>query len=290
MTLNQLEYFCAVSRLQNITRAAEELFVTQPTISLSIRELEKELHTRLFLHEKNRISLTKEGQAFYEKVLPIVQQCHEVKIEFTSPGEKPLTIGIPPLMSTVFFPRLTNAFQQEYPIRVQLFEYGSNRARDLIDEGKLDVAVVNMDFYNIDHFNNFEMLKDRYVYVVSKTHRYAKEEAITMEMLKDEPIILFNTDSVQNTSVISRFTANHMKPDILMYSSQLGTILNYVRSGTCGAFLYQSIAVNPRDFVEIPLSPEMTGRFGMIWKKGAFLPDRAEKFLRFAKKHLDMFQ
>lgn len=289
MTLNQLEYFCAVSRLQNITRAAEELYVTQPTISLSIRELEKELHTRLFLHEKNRISLTKEGQSFYQSVLPIVQQCHAVKVEFTSLEEKPLTIGIPPIMSTVFFPRLTNAFQKENNVKVQLFEYGSNRARDLIDQGKLDVAVVNMDFYDIDHFNNFEMLRDQYVYCVSRTHRYAKEEAITIEMLKDEPIILFNTDSVQNMSVISRFTANHIRPDILMYSSQLGTILNYVRSGTCGAFIFKSIAVNPRDFAEIPLYPEMTGRFGMIWKKDSFLPNRSEKFIRFVRNHLDLF-
>ena len=63
MKLVQLEYFCAVCRYHSITRAAEELYVTQPTISVAIRELEKELKLRLFHHEKNRISITQEGEA-----------------------------------------------------------------------------------------------------------------------------------------------------------------------------------------------------------------------------------
>lgn len=53
MTLNQLEYFCAVCRYHSITRAAESLFVSQPTISASIRNLEKEFHLRLFTHGQN---------------------------------------------------------------------------------------------------------------------------------------------------------------------------------------------------------------------------------------------
>ena len=67
MTLNQLEYFCAVCRYHSITRAAESLFVSQPTISTSIRNLEKEFHLRLFTHGQNRITLTNDGSLFYKK-------------------------------------------------------------------------------------------------------------------------------------------------------------------------------------------------------------------------------
>ena len=62
MTLTQLEYFCMVCRYRSITRAADALFVSQPTISTSIRDLEKEFHLKLFNHGKNRISLTQELQ------------------------------------------------------------------------------------------------------------------------------------------------------------------------------------------------------------------------------------
>ena len=74
MKLVQLEYFCAVCRYHSITRAAEELYVTQPTISVAIRELEKELKLRLFHHEKNRISLTQEGEAFYRRAEAVLKE------------------------------------------------------------------------------------------------------------------------------------------------------------------------------------------------------------------------
>ena len=162
MKLVQLEYFCAVCRYHSITRAAEELYVTQPTISVAIRELEKELKTRLFHHEKNRISLTREGEA-----------CSMVQAE------------------------------------------------------DLDAALVNMDFYNIDQFNSQVLMEDSYVYCVGRSHRYAREKEITFEMLGDEKIILFNTDSVQNETVRSR----------LFFLSRLAIlkhrpVTRYVFSGT----------------------------------------------------------
>lgn len=205
MTLTQLEYFCTVCRYHSITRAADALYVSQPTISTSIRDLENEFHLKLFNHGKNRISLTSDGEAFYEKAEFILKQAQELYNDFSNIEVKrhPLRIGIPPMISTVFFPRVTDLFQEKYNIPIQLLEYGSLRARTLVDNEQLDVAMANMDFYNLDKYNSYIMMEDRYVYCVSKTHRYACEKEITMDMLKDESIILFNTDSVQTQMVIT---------------------------------------------------------------------------------------
>lgn len=287
MTLTQLEYFCTVCRYHSITRAAEALYVSQPTISTSIRDLEKEFHLRLFNHGKNRISLTKDGEAFYQKAEYILRQTQELYTDFSNIEENrhPLRIGIPPMISTVFFPRVTDQFQEKYNIPIQLFEYGSIRARTLIDNEQLDVAMANMDFYNLDKYNSYVMMEDRYVYCVSRNHRYAGEKEITMEMLKDEPIILFNTDSVQTQTVITHLRSAGITPNVRMYSSQFVTILNFVRGGNCGAFLYSSLAANPRDFVEIPVAPEITSKFGIIWKKGIFVPDQLTKFVKFIQEY-----
>lgn len=160
MTLTQLEYFCAVCRYHSITRAAEALFVSQPTISTSIRDLEKEFNLRLFTHGRNRITLTNDGEAFYQKAEHILKQTHELYADFAGMQESrhPLRIGIPPMISTVFFPRITDLFEQQYNIPIQLFEYGSIRARTLLDAEQIDVAVVNMDFYNLDKYNNYVMM------------------------------------------------------------------------------------------------------------------------------------
>ena len=68
MKLIQLEYFCAVSRYHSITQAAQKLYVTQPAISSAIRELEKEFSINLFTRSKNHLTLTTEGEAFYQNL------------------------------------------------------------------------------------------------------------------------------------------------------------------------------------------------------------------------------
>lgn len=287
MKLVQLEYFCAVCRYHSITRAAEELYVTQPTISVAIRELEKELKLRLFHHEKNRISLTREGEAFYQRADAVLRETRAMVTEFSSLGEteKPIRIGIPPVISTLFFPALTDGFQEKTGLPVQLMEYGSVKACNMVQAEELDVALVNMDFYNIDQFNSRVLMEDSYVYCVGRSHRYAREQSITFEMLKDEKIILFNTDSVQNETVRSRYAAMGMTPDVLAYTSQLYTILNFLRGGNCGAFLYSKLPANPRDFIQIPIRPEITSKFGVIWKKGVFIPERTMKFIDYVRKY-----
>lgn len=160
MKMIQLEYFCAVCQYHSITQAAQKLYVTQPAISNAIKELEKEYSINLFIRSKNHMSLTKEGEIFYQKANHLLTQFRQTTSELYDLGkQKPsLRIGIPPLLSTIFFPDLLLFFRREYPdIPVILSEYGSMRAADLVQEEVLDLALVNMHFYNIDKMNTLRM-------------------------------------------------------------------------------------------------------------------------------------
>lgn len=285
MTLTQLEYFCAVCQYHSIKGAADALFVSSPTISVSIRDLENEFHLQLFHHDKNRISLTEEGEAFYKRAETLLKMQEDMYTEFSEMAQEthPLKIGIPPLISTVFFPRMTDSFHETSDIPVQLYEYGSNRAQYLVSTGKLDIALVNMGFYNIDQFESLTLMEDGYSLCVSRSHRLASEKAVTLDMLTDESLIFYNTDSVQNQTLQARFRAVGIQPHVVMHCSQLYTTLNIVRGGNCAAFLFSSLAVNPRDFRMIPIEPAITNRFGLIWKKGAYVPLRTTKFIEFAR-------
>ncbi|MGN0363454.1 MAG: hypothetical protein ACI4ET_11505 [Bilifractor sp.] len=70
-----------------------------------------------------------------------------------------------------------------------------------------------------------------------------------------------------------------------MYCSQVYTTLNFVRGGKCGAFLYSTVPVNPRDFRQIPLKPKATNRFGIIWKKNSFISHSQEHFIHFVRQY-----
>ena len=74
MKIVQLEYFCAVARLHSITQAAAELYVTQPAVSSAIKELEKEFNVSLFNRSKNHLTLTKEGELFYQKAQKLLAE------------------------------------------------------------------------------------------------------------------------------------------------------------------------------------------------------------------------
>ena len=286
MKIIQLEYFCAVCRYHSITQAAQKLYVTQPAISSAIRELEKEFSINLFIRIKNHMALTKEGDIFYEKATRLLDTIHQTSSEFYDLGRQvaPIRIGIPPLLSTMFFPDLLIPFQQKYPsIPVELFEYGSTRAANLVLEEVLDLALVNTNFYEIDKLNSHQILSDHIVFCVSPEHHLAKEKEISIEMLKDENLILYNTDSVLNTTLYSRFERIGINPNVIMHASQLYTIQNFIRQHLGGAFLYSSLLKNLPDLVGIPVVPANHQEIGLVWKKGKYVNDSAEKYISFIK-------
>ena len=128
MKIVQLEYFCAVSQYHSITQAAQKLYVTQPAVSNAIRELEKEFSVSLFTRSKNHLTLTKEGELFYQKAAALLRQIQQTSSELYDLGKQtsPVRVGIPPILSTIFFPDMLTEFRKEYPeIPVELFEYGS---------------------------------------------------------------------------------------------------------------------------------------------------------------------
>lgn len=114
MKIVQLEYFCAATRLHSITQAAAELYVTQPAISTAIKELEKEFSISLFTRTKNHLSLTKEGEVFYQKAQKLLAEYNNTMEQFHDLGKDipTLRIGIPPLLSTIFFPDMMIEFKK----------------------------------------------------------------------------------------------------------------------------------------------------------------------------------
>lgn len=289
MTLTQLKYFCETCRCRSITAAANELFVTQPAISLAIKELEAEFNITLFTRMNNKLTLTNDGAQFYEKAVYILQYCSDMQWELSNSGkQQPLKIGIPPILSSIFFPGMLDSYKQEYPDSpVTLEEYGSVRACSLVMEDRLDIALVNMEMYNIDQLDSHVLLHDQLVFCVSKDHPLSDKEFITPEDLEHEDIILFNKDSVQNKLLRSRFENYNVHPNIIMQGSQLYTIINFIRSGKVGCFLYSSTMAGLPKFKAVPLNPPLKTDIGIVWKKGRYVTAQMQQFIRFARKYYE---
>ena len=288
MTLAQLRYFCTAARYHSITQAARALFVTQPTISIAIRDLEKEFSITLFTHSGSRLSLTEEGETFYNKVSAILADCEDLQADYSASGSSKavVRIGIPPMLSTIFFPALLDAFHEKHPdVWLELQEFGSVRACDLVQNDVLDIGLVNMELPSIDKYQSLLLTSEPLYFGVCAGHPLEKEQEIRLEMLHGRSIILYNQDSVQNRILQSRFSALNVQPRVIMRSSQIPTILAFLRQGGCGCFFYKSMLPLFPEVTGIPLSPEIHTRAGLVWRRGRYISSGMQKFLDFCREY-----
>ncbi len=288
MTLAQLRYFCTAARLHSITQAAESLFVTQPTISIAIRDLEKEFGIPLFSHRNGKLAITEEGALFYERASAILTMCDDLRAEYSTGAlqNSRVRIGIPPLLSTVFFPELLNAFHSEHPdVWLELQEFGSVRACSLVQDDMLDASLVNMEMPDIEKFKSHILRTEPLFFTVASGHPFENKTILSLKDLDGQPLILYNQDSVQNQILQSRFEALGVSPKIILKSSQIPTILSFLREGSCGCFLYKDILPQLPGVTGIPLESPIETKVGLVWKRGRFMSRGMETFLSFCKKY-----
>ena len=118
MDLRQLRVFVEVARLGSFTRAAEHLHVAQPAVSLSIRKLEEGLDLTLLNRQEKRVTLTAEGEALLAHARRILEDCAAAEAEMAELrglGSGEVRVGIPPMMSSYFFPLIIREFRRRYP-------------------------------------------------------------------------------------------------------------------------------------------------------------------------------
>lgn len=162
--VNRLRYFQAVCKYNSVTTAAAELRIAQPSVTIAIKYLEKELNVTLFHRYKNKLILTKEGAIIREMSDQLLNTIHNFFQEVSDIGEKArskVLLGVPPILGALLIPRVNSAVTQEFPdIQLEVIECGSAQALRYLDQGLLDLAILSEhDFppdYNYRFFNETE--------------------------------------------------------------------------------------------------------------------------------------
>ena len=122
MKLTQLEYFCVAARYHNITRASKELFVTQPSVSNAIKALEEEFGVNLFYRNNNKLTLTPEGEKFYQNAEELLAHADAVRSELHELRKQitPVRIGIPPMLGTIYLPDMNLFWRRNLTSRLSM--------------------------------------------------------------------------------------------------------------------------------------------------------------------------
>lgn len=286
MKISQMRYFQTVCKYSSITKAAEELYVSQPAISFCIKELEEEFQVKLFHRRNNRLQLTVEGAYFLDKVNYILQSVDTLSSQMKDLGNNRnhIKIAVPALISTFLFPSMFNAYQKKHPnVEIEMLETGSMHVRKLVDANSVDLGITIEDSAVSESYNTIPLVETEMVFCVSRDHPLASRESLSFEDLHSERIILFKADSYQNIFIKRAFATAGVEPNISLYSSQLYTIKKFLSYGNVGAFLYKQVAEMEDDLVCIPMENKILQKIVLIWTKQGNLYSDAEQFIQFSK-------
>lgn len=291
MDLRQMEYFQMVSKLNNITKAAESLGVTQPSITVALKKLEDELGVTLINRNQRKITLTSEGEVFLKRVEKIFNEVDDAKKEmkdFQELDKGIINLGIPMMTGSYLFPDIFSGFKHFYPhIDFSIVEDGSIELSDLLEEGSLDLAIILLNDIP-DTLETIIIQENELVACLPFNHPLADREKVSIDDLKNEKLILFRENTLHRKKILDLFREKNYEPNIILSSSQIETIHSLVINEMGATFLLDFVAKTFSDMVAVPLEHSFNVKIVLAWKKSKYISLASQAFINFIKENYSM--
>lgn len=284
MELRVLQYFLAVTREQSISGAAESLYLSQPTLSRQLKELEEELGKQLFIRGSRRVTLTEEGMILRKRAEEIMELVKKAEDEITQSDEiiaGDITVGTGETDGLRFLTRAAHKLQADYPlIRLNIISGDKSTVMEDLDKGLIDFGII---FGEVDT-SKYEYIqiphKDIWGVMMRRDSPLAEKQEITADDLIDKPLII-SRQAFQNADFREFFPCALEKLNIAATYNLLfnGSIM--VDEGIGYAICFDNIinVSGESNLCFRPLSPRMEAGMSIVWKKYQVLSKAIEKFL-----------
>ena len=248
-TLQQLRILKAVATEKNFTKAAEVLYLSQPSLSKQIKTLEKNLDILLINRENNKISLTENGKIFLqysERILALCEESCRALIDLKNGDRGNLTVGASQTIGTYLMPRVLALFAQNYPQIDLKVQVNSTRliANNVLNR-EIDIAVVGGEIPNElkKNLTITDFVEDELSLIISKSHPFAKKKKINKENLYYLNFITLNSNStirkfIDNILIQNGIETKQLK--IIMQFNSIEGIKTAVSLGLGAAFVSSS--------------------------------------------------
>lgn len=284
MELRQLKYFQAVGQLNSITKAAAQLNISQPSLTVAIRNLEEELGVTLFERRYRKISLTPEGVMFMKHVDDVLLRIQDSLREITDYRLKragSVKIGIPPMIGVFLLSYVLGKFRTLHPeFELTILERGSLSILRLLEKGKLDIGFV-MIGEEIAGVEVVPVVKSELLLCLPKEHPLAGLPKVPIEALKDQRFILLKEDTYSRKLIIEECERNHYSPNIIFSTRQTQSIINLVEQGAGISFLIDVVAKKQPNIVSRPLTNPLVIQAGLAWRKNRYMTKALTTFVKF---------
>lgn len=235
MELRQLVYFVQIVKDGTYSAAAKTLFISQPALSKSIKQLEEELGATLFNRNEKRGELTEVGQVLFERAQIILKEYHatlDAINEISQFRKERLRIGIPHGLGQLMFYRLVSEFAGCNPdIEIIMSGHGSHHIQQEILEGKLDIGATIIPPALISGLEGTGLINEVYFLLVPREHPLAQRQSVRFADLEQEQLIMLNDEFALTTMTKSRCVAAGFSPRVKLVTDRAEVAYGLVADG-----------------------------------------------------------
>ncbi|MDD3368654.1 MAG: LysR family transcriptional regulator [Lachnospiraceae bacterium] len=286
MKLQQLRYFQSACEQKSITKAAAALHVSQPTITIAIRELEEEFNLVLMNRTTKKFQLTTAGELFLEKSNFLLKEVDTFERNMTELGrhKKTIRLGIPVMAGSYFLPILLPSYKILCPnSQLEIVENGSKGLLSDLKNENLDCAILT----NVTDvaFNQIDVYEDEMLFCVSKKNPLAQNRKIKIEQLDGVPLVLFRGANFALTDLIADlFHQSGANMNVIYETLQFTNVQQMVSTDLAGGFVNKRLCHTIPNSVGISLVPSITYTARLLWPKNQKPYYELQQLIDFCKK------
>ena len=299
MDFRELQYIVSIAKHQNITKASEEVFVSQPTLSKFVQNLEKELGQPLFRRLGNRFLLSYAGERYVEKAKAILGMKKELDQELGDifkKGTGELKIAFPIMRGTYMLPLTLSVFREEFPrVKVTVSEANSAVLEELILAGETELAFFTLPINNPNI--SYDIIKEEEIILVMSTNHPLADQGIAMAgckypwfditKLKDETFIMQKLDQ-RTRHIVDQILYNaNMKPRASLEIRNILASVELAADGYGIAFVGEThlrhIQLRKKTACFSVGSPRTMTSFVAAYRCGIYLPNYAQRYIQIVK-------
>lgn len=293
MEIRVLRYFLTVVREESITKAAEVLHITQPTLSRQLSQMEEEIGVKLFYRGTRKISLTNEGillRRRAEEILQLVDKTEKELVEQEEQVEGRISIGCGETASVQLLAELFRSFREKYPrVNFDIFTATADLVKEQMDRGLLDIGLL-LEPIDMGKYEYIRLaVKENWVVLMRPDDLLAQKDSITAKDLCSGPLILPRRMSVKN-ELASWFGDCYDKLEVVFTSNLNTNGAIMVSNGLAYSIVIEG-AVSLWDQEKItyrPLSPPLVSTSVLAWKRKQPFSLATTKFIEYARCFLSM--
>ena len=294
MEFRQLESFCAVVRYQSFTKAAEKLYISQPTISTHIRMLEQEFNSRLIIRTTKNIEITPHGKELFACAQKIFTLKNDLIQKWSEENKKIIRIGASTIPADYILPEVLPLFCQKYPdIQLHIHQNDSGNILQSILNGKFTIGMVGMKSFEKE-LDFIPFFHDEIVMITPKQEKFlhfaqkAFNQDDLISLLKKETIILREQGSGSKKRLESYFEQINLSEKSLNIIARLNdqeSIKKLVASGLGISFISAKAITDADNLLTIKL-PEnnLTRSLYFAYHKDYILKEHILSFIKFVQK------